>query len=163
VDRAIDIAARAGVRLKIAAKVDAADQKYFDAEIAPLLRQPHVEFVGEIGEADKCEFLGNARALLFPIDWPEPFGLVMIEAMACGTPCIAWRAGSVPEVIEENRNGFVVDSIDEAVAKLREAFELDREHVRASFQNRFTAGRMTREYLEIYRRVAERNNSRAAA
>ncbi len=104
------------MKLRIAAKVDAADQKYFHDCIEPLLTQPHVEFVGEIGEREKGDFLGQARALLFPIDWPEPFGLVMIEAMSCGTPCVAWRAGSVPEIITEGSNGFIVDSIEGAVA-----------------------------------------------
>ena len=113
VDRAIEIARRAGMKLRIAAKVDAADREYFETHIESLLSQPHVEYVGEIGERDKREFLGQARALLFPIDWPEPFGLVMIEAMSCGTPCVAWRAGSVPEIISEGSNGFIVDSIEE--------------------------------------------------
>ena len=109
-DRAIEIARRAGMPLRIAAKVDATDRKYFEAEIEPLLAQPHVQFVGEIGEREKCEFLGGATALLFPIDWPEPFGLVMIEAMSCGTPCVAWRARSVPEIIHEGSSGFIVES-----------------------------------------------------
>jgi glycosyltransferase involved in cell wall biosynthesis len=163
VDRAIEIAGRAGLRLKIAAKVDAADQKYFHETIEPLLAQPHVEFVGEIGEHQKCEFLGQARALLFPIDWPEPFGLVMIEAMSCGTPCVGWRAGSVPEIITEGRNGFIVDSIDGAVEAVQQALHLDRHAVRAAFQQRFSAERMTRDYVDIYRRVAARRLGKAAA
>jgi glycosyltransferase involved in cell wall biosynthesis len=162
-DRAIEIAQRAGLPLKIAAKVDCADREYFETVIEPLLGQANVEFVGEIGERDKCDFLGNARALLFPIDWPEPFGLVMIEAMSCGTPCVAWRAGSVPEIIEENVNGFIVESIEEAAVAARRAAELDRNLVRSSFLRRFSAERMTRDYLAIYRRVAGARAGRAAA
>jgi glycosyltransferase involved in cell wall biosynthesis len=151
------------MKLKVAAKVDAADQQYFRQSIKPLLTQPHVEFVGEIGEREKCDFLGQARALLFPIDWPEPFGLVMIEAMSCGTPCIGWRAGSVPEIISEGTNGFIVDSIDAAVAAVHRASELDRHVVRAEFQQHFSAERMTRDYLAIYRRVTERQFGKVAA
>ncbi len=163
VDRAIEIAGRAGLKLRIAAKVDAADQKYFHDCIEPLLTQPHVEFVGEIGEREKGNFLGQARALLFPIDWPEPFGLVMIEAMSCGTPCVAWRAGSVPEIITEGSNGFIVDSVEGAVAAVHEAVHLDRRAVRASFQQRFSVDRMTRDYVEIYRRLVARRLGKAAA
>jgi glycosyltransferase involved in cell wall biosynthesis len=163
VDRAIEIARRAGVKLVIAAKVDSADRRYFHREIEPLLSQPHVEFVGEIGEGDKCEFLGNARALLFPIDWPEPFGLVMIESMSCGTPCIAWRAGSVPEVIEEGRSGFIVDTLDGAVDAVHRSWRVDRTAVRASFRRRFSVERMTRDYLAIYQRLLSRRTRRAAA
>ncbi len=162
-DRAIEIARRAGLELRIAAKVDAADREYFKTEIEPLLAQSHVQFVGEIGERDKCEFLGQARALLFPIDWPEPFGLVMIEAMSCGTPCVAWRAGSVPEIIREGENGYIVDSIDEAVAAVGRVGELDRARVRASFEQRFSVERMTRDYLELYRRLPIRRSKKAAA
>ena len=163
VDRAIEIAGRAGYRLKIAAKVDAADRKYFHDSIEPLLSQPHVEFVGEITEREKADFLGQARALLFPIDWPEPFGLVMIEAMSCGTPCVGWRAGSVPEIINEGRSGFIVDSIDRAVEAVHLAMHLDRHAVRAAFQQRFSAERMTRDYVDIYRRLAAQRPGRAAA
>jgi glycosyltransferase involved in cell wall biosynthesis len=163
VDRAIEIARRAGMTLRIAAKVDNADRAYFKAEIEPLLAQPHVEFVGEIGEEEKCTFLGHARALLFPIDWPEPFGLVMIEAMSCGTPCVAWRAGSVPEVIQDGVNGFIVESIDEAVAAVHRADSVDRAAVRASFDQRFSVERMTRDYLDIYRRVSARKSGKVAA
>ena len=163
VDRAIEIAGRAGMKLRIAAKVDAADQKYFHESIEPLLTQPHVEFVGEIGEREKRDFLGQASVLLFPIDWPEPFGLVMIEAMSCGTPCVAWRAGSVPEIINEGVNGFIVDSIDGAVAAVHRARSLDRHAIRAEFQQRFSVERMTRDYLTIYRRVAESRFGKAAA
>jgi glycosyltransferase involved in cell wall biosynthesis len=151
------------MKLKVAAKVDAADRKYFHESIEPLLTQPHVEFVGEIGEREKCDFLGRASALLFPIDWPEPFGLVMIEAMSCGTPCVAWRAGSVPEIINEGVSGFIVDSIDDAVAATHRAASLDRHAIRAEFQQRFSVERMTRDYLAIYRRVAERRLGKAAA
>ena len=163
VDRAIEIARRAGMKLRIAAKIDAADRKYFENHIEALFAQPHVEYVGEIGERDKCEFLGQARALLFPIDWPEPFGLVMIEAMSCGTPCVAWRAGSVPEIINEGESGFIVESIDDAVAAVHRAADLDRTRVRAAFERRFSAERMTRDYLEIYRRLPTRRSRWAAA
>jgi glycosyltransferase involved in cell wall biosynthesis len=162
-DRAIEIARRVGLELRIAAKVDAADREYFQAEIEPLLAQPGVKYVGEIGESDKCEFLGQARALLFPIDWPEPFGLVMIEAMSCGTPCVAWRAGSVPEIISEGENGFIVDSIEAAVAAVQRVAGLDRARVRASFEQRFSVERMTRDYLDIYRRLPLRRSGKAVA
>jgi glycosyltransferase involved in cell wall biosynthesis len=162
-DRAIEIARRAGMRIRLAAKVDDADRKYFIERIEPLLAQPHVEYVGEICEREKCEFLGNARALLFPIDWPEPFGLVMIEAMSCGTPCVAWRAGSVPEIIQEGVSGFIVDSLDAAAAALQRAAQLDRRAVRHCFERRFSVERMTRDYVEIYRRIAARRSDRAAA
>ena len=162
VDRAIEIARRAGMKLRIAAKVDAADREYFVSRIEPLLAQPHVEFVGEIGEREKCDFLGKARALLFPIDWPEPFGLVLIEAMSCGTPTVAWRAGAVPEIITEGSNGFIVESIDDAVVAVQRCAQIDRAAVRASFEQRFTVQRMTRDYLEIYRRVSRRSGRVAA-
>jgi glycosyltransferase involved in cell wall biosynthesis len=142
------------MRLKVAAKVDAADVTYFRREIEPLIRQPHVEFVGEIGEADKAGFLGGARAVLFPIDWPEPFGLVMIEAMACGTPVVAWPGGSVPEVVDEGVTGFVVDTIDAAVDAVGRADGLNRRRCRAVFEERFGADRMARDYLAVYRRLA---------
>ena len=163
VDRAIEIARKAGMPIRIAAKVDAADRNYFEQHIEALLTQPHVDFVGEIGEAEKCDFLGNATALLFPIDWPEPFGLVMIEAMSCGTPCVAWRAGSVPEIINEGRSGFIVDSIEDAVAAVHEAGRLDRHAVRAVFQQRFSVERMTRDYVDVYQRVARSRRGKAAA
>ncbi len=163
VDRAIEIARRAGLKLRIAAKIDAADRQYFESEIAHLFEQPHVEYVGEIGERDKCDFLGQARALLFPIDWPEPFGLVMIEAMSCGTPCIAWRAGSVPEIISEGENGFIVETIDAAVDAVQRVRQIDRAGVRRSFERRFSSDRMTRDYLELYARIARRKTGRVAA
>ncbi|MBM0105711.1 glycosyltransferase family 4 protein [Steroidobacter sp. S1-65] len=162
-DRAIEIARQAGMRIKIAAKVDDADRAYFHERIEPLLSQPHVEFIGEIGEHQKSEFLGNAAALLFPIDWPEPFGLVMIEAMSCGTPCIAWRAGSVPEIIEEGVTGYIVDSIDAAAERLRHVGMLKRSTVREKFEQRFSAARMAADYVQIYRRLLASQPNRIAA
>jgi glycosyltransferase involved in cell wall biosynthesis len=154
VDRAIRIAQRTGMNLKIAAKVDPADRKYYEGKIEPMLRQAgsQVEFLGEIGGRDKDEFLGRAYALLFPIDWPEPFGLVMIEAMACGTPVIAYRCGSVPEVMDDGVTGFVVDSLEQAVRAVGRIPELSRAKCRAVFEDRFSAPRMTRDYLQLYRR-----------
>jgi len=155
-DRAIAIAKLAGMRLRIAAKVDVADRAYFERCIRPSLASEHVEFIGEIGEAGKAEFLGNARALLFPVDWPEPFGLAMIEAMACGTPVIGWRCGSVPEVIDEGVTGFVVDSERAAARAVEGALSLDRRRVRRRFEERFSAERMARAYLDVYRSVTSR-------
>ena len=150
-DRAIALARRAGLPLKIAAKVDAADLRYFQEKIEPLLiGQKLVEFVGEIGDDEKSDFLGGARALLFPIDWPEPFGLVMIEAMACGTPVIAFACGSTPEIIEDGATGFLVSTMEEAVAAAAEAHRLDREAIRARFDLRFSATAMARRYLDVY-------------
>jgi glycosyltransferase involved in cell wall biosynthesis len=150
-DRAIRIAARSGMPLKIAAKIDVVDRHYWESAIAPLVAQyPNIEYVGEINEAQKAQFLGKAAALLFPIDWPEPFGLVMIEAMACGTPTIAFRCGSVPEVIDHGVSGYIVESEDEAVAALARLHELDRNRVRAAFEARFTAQRMAADYVNIY-------------
>ena len=159
-DRAIAIARRTGLPLKIAAKVDAVDRAYFHNEIEPLLRTADVEFVGEIGDADKADFLGNALALLFPIDWPEPFGLVMIEAMACGTPVVAWNCGSVPEVLEDGVSGRIVDSEDAAVAAVSEVLALDRAGVRAAFERRFTAATMARNYLDLYQRLVAGDTGR---
>jgi glycosyltransferase involved in cell wall biosynthesis len=155
VDRAIEIAKRINVPLKIAAKVDRNDLEYFKQDIEPMLEHPLIEFVGEIGEQQKEEFLGHARALLFPIDWPEPFGLVMIEAMACGTPSIAFRCGSVPEVIEDEVTGFVVDDIDAAVAAATRIGELDRRACRAAFERRFSAKRMASDYVRLYSSLVE--------
>jgi glycosyltransferase involved in cell wall biosynthesis len=149
-DHAIEIARRAGLPLKIAAKVDRVDQVYFDEVIRPLLQDPLIEFVGEIGEQEKAAFLGGARALLFPIDWPEPFGLVMIEAMACGTPVIAYRRGSVAEVIEDGWTGFMVDDVAGAVAAVEDLEQLDRRTIRARFEQRFTAQRMANDYVLAY-------------
>ena len=151
-DRAIAIAKRLGKRLKIAAKVDAADQTYFEEKIEPLLHDPLIEFIGEIGDHQKSDFLGGADALLFPIDWPEPFGLVMIEAMACGTPVVAYACGSVPEVIEEGLTGFIVADEDQAVDAVRRLPGLDREAIRRRFEERFSATAMARRYLAIYDR-----------
>ena len=156
-DRAIAIARRAGMKLRIAAKVDQADMVYFRKEIEPLLGAPDVEFIGEIGDAEKSDFIGNARVLLFPIDWPEPFGLVMIEAMACGTPVIAWNCGSVPEVVDHGRTGFIVSSEDEAVAAVEAVGGLDRALVRAVFEERFAASTMARNYVDVYQRLVARS------
>ncbi|HEX5685395.1 MAG TPA: glycosyltransferase family 4 protein [Ideonella sp.] len=160
VDRAIEIALRLQTPLRIAAKVDNADKVYFRDRIEPLLAHPLVDFIGEIGESEKQELLGRAEALLFPIDWPEPFGLVMIEALACGTPVVAWNCGSVPEVIEPGVTGFVVNSVDEAVEAVREARKLSRRRCRQRFEHRFTAEGMARNYLSIYERLVEQNMAR---
>jgi glycosyltransferase involved in cell wall biosynthesis len=153
-DLAIEIAAKAGVPLKIAAKVDRVDQAYWGEKIEPMVRaHPNVEFIGEINEQEKADLLGDAMALLFPIDWPEPFGLVMIEAMACGTPVIALGRGSVPEVVEDATSGFIVDDVEQAVAAVRRIPDLDRATVRAVFERRFTAARMAEDYVGIYDRL----------
>jgi glycosyltransferase involved in cell wall biosynthesis len=162
VDRAIEIAKQTGIPLKIAAKVDLVDKDYFETVVEPLLREPLVEYVGEIGEGEKDEFLGNAYALLFPIDWPEPFGLAMIEAMACGTPIIAYRQGSVPEVMDEGHTGFIVDELEDAIAAARRIPELSRKRCREMYEQRFTAARMARDYLRVYERLIERHKQRAA-
>jgi glycosyltransferase involved in cell wall biosynthesis len=153
-DRAIAIAKATGRRLKIAAKVDAADRVYFEEKIAPLLDHPLIEFIGEIGDDRKSAFLGGAEALLFPIDWPEPFGLVMIEAMACGTPVIAYDCGSVPEVIEDGLTGFIVATDAEAIAAVRRLPSLDRAAIRRRFEDHFSATAMARRYVELYSRLA---------
>lgn len=150
-DRAIEIALRSGMPLKIAAKIDHVDQPYWKERIEPLVKaHANVDYVGEITERQKGEFLGNAAALLFPIDWEEPFGLVMIEAMACGTPVIAFRRGSVPEVMDDGVSGFVVDTVDQAVAAVERVAGLSRKSVRAVFDARFTAERMAREYVRTF-------------
>ncbi len=154
-DRAIKIAEMVGMKLLIAAKVDEADRDYFEQVIRPLLKSPWVEFIGEIGDQEKNEFLGKAYALLFPIDWPEPFGLVMIEAMACGTPVIAWRCGSVPEVIEDGISGFIVESLEEAARAVEKVGSLKRILCRKAFERRFSAERMARDYLRVYERLTE--------
>ncbi len=159
-DRAIEIAKRAGIPLKIAAKVDRADLSYFEERVKPLLDHPLIEFIGEINEREKRDFLGNALALLFPIDWPEPFGLVMIEAMSVGTPVIAWRRGSVPEIVADGVSGFIVNSIEAAVAAVERAPLLDRGAVRAYFEARFTASRMAKDYLDAYERLLAPPKSR---
>jgi glycosyltransferase involved in cell wall biosynthesis len=162
-DRAIEIARRADMPLKMAAKVDKSDRDFFEAVVRPLLDPGFVEFVGEINEHEKDEFLGNAAALLFPIDWPEPFGLVMIEAMACGTPVVAWRCGSVPEIVDDGVSGFIVDDMDAAVAAARRAAVMDRATVRRAFDDRFTAERMARNYVQIYRRMVWSASTRRIA
>jgi glycosyltransferase involved in cell wall biosynthesis len=154
-DRAIAIAKRLGLKLKIAAKVDAADAAYFHEKIEPLLNDPLIEFVGEIGDSQKSAFLGGAEALLFPIDWPEPFGLVMIEAMACGTPVVAWRCGSTPEVIEPGVTGFLVESDEEADRAVLAARQLDRAAVRRRFELRYSAVAMARRYVDLYERLTD--------
>ena len=155
-DRAIMLAKRLGKRLKIAAKVDPADQAYFEDIIEPMMRdEPLIEFVGEIGDHEKSAFLGGAEALLFPIDWPEPFGLVMIEAMACGTPVVAYACGSVPEVIDHGLTGFIVETDDQAAEAIIRANGLDRKRVRARFEERFSSEAMARRYVALYERLCD--------
>jgi len=162
-DRAIEIAKRVDMPLKIAAKVDRADRRYFKRVVEPLLNDPHVEWVGEISDQQKNELLGNAHALLFPIDWPEPFGLVMIEAMACGTPVIAYESGSVPEVMEDGVTGFVVRELDAAAEVVRQVCNLNRACCQEVFEKRFTATRMANDYMSLYERVARRDASYVCA
>jgi glycosyltransferase involved in cell wall biosynthesis len=152
-DRAIEIARRAGLPLRLAAKVDAADRDYFEHVIRPLLDDPLVQFVGEIGEEEKSAFLGNACGLLFPIDWPEPFGIVVIEAMACGTPVIAFAHGSVSEILEEGVTGFIVNDVDSAVNAVERLPTLDRLEIRHQFEKRFSAARMARDYVKVYEQL----------
>ena len=161
-DRAIEIATKAGIPLKIAAKVDPVDTAYFEDVIEPMLDHPLVEYIGEINDREKGDFLGNALALLFPIDWIEPFGLVMIEAMACGTPVIGWRNGSVPEVLENGITGYIINSIDEAVQAASEVHKLDRARIRRTFDKRFTVDQMTDQYTDAYERLigVEHRNGR---
>jgi glycosyltransferase involved in cell wall biosynthesis len=155
VDRAIEIAKRVSMPLKIAAKVDRVDRRYFKRDIEPLLTQSHVEWVGENSDQQKNEFLGNAYALLFPIDWPEPFGLVMIEAMACGTPIIAYDCGSVPEVMEDGATGFIVRDLDDAVKGVNRIRDLSRSRCREVFEKRFAAERMASDYVDVYKRLID--------
>ncbi|HKO88861.1 MAG TPA: glycosyltransferase family 4 protein [Burkholderiales bacterium] len=162
-DRAIQIARAVDLPIKVAAKIDKADEAYFHERIEPLLNDDLVEFVGEIGEEDKGEFLGNARALLFPIDWPEPFGLVMIESMSCGTPVIAWNEGSVSEIIDHGVTGYVVDNIEDAIQAATKLSELDRATVRERYERRFTAEIMARRYGALYRQLLSRNEALATA
>jgi glycosyltransferase involved in cell wall biosynthesis len=152
-DRAIEIAIRSERNLKVAAKVDRADQEYFDAKIKPLLDHPLVEFIGEIGHSEKADFLGNAAALLFPIEWPEPFGLVMIEAMACGTPTVAYPFGSVPEIVADGVCGFLVRDIEQAVAAVKRISDISRTGCRKHFELNFSDERMTASYLKIYQQL----------
>lgn len=159
-DRAIEIAVRAGMPLKMAAKVDRVDRPYWETCIEPLVRaHAGVEFIGEISDREKPPFLGEAAALLFPIDWEEPFGLVMIEAMACGTPVIAFNRGSVPEIVENGRSGFIVNNVEQAIAAVEHALALPRHGVRDRFESRFTVGRMAGAYLDIYRTMRQRSAS----
>jgi len=160
-DRAIRIALQAGIPLKIAAKIDHVDRQYFEEKIQPLLNKPGIEFIGEITEAEKSSFLGNAIAYLFPIDWPEPFGLTMIEAMACGTPTIAFRCGSVPEVLKDGVTGFIVESEEEAVNAVRRVETLDRTLVRSEFVRRFSDVRMANDYLRVYEQMLLTSDSAA--
>lgn len=162
VDRAIAIATACGMPLRIAAKVDPADKDYFEDRIRPLLDHPLVEFIGEIGEADKSAFLGGATALLFPIDWPEPFGLVMIEAFACGLPVVAFAGGSVREVVDDGVTGFVVNSIDRAIHAVQHIDRIDRRACRAAFERRFTVSRMASRYVRIYRNLAAKRSNLVA-
>jgi glycosyltransferase involved in cell wall biosynthesis len=152
-DHAIDIAKAAGKKLKIAAKVDKADQEYFEKAIQPKLDDPLIEFIGEVGYPEKCEFLGKAEALLFPIAWPEPFGLVMIEAMACGTPVIAYPHGSVPEIMMHGVSGFLADNVESAARAVHDIGDIDRAACRQYFESRFTDSRMADDYLTIYERL----------
>lgn len=160
VDRAIEIAVRTGRDLRIAAKVDDVDRAYFEG-VRPLLEHPLVEFVGELGDEDKDDFLGGAAALLFPIDWPEPFGLIMVEALACGTPVVAWSHGSVEEVIVHGRTGFLCNDVSQAVRAVGRLDEIDRGTCRKEFEARFTAERMAREYVRIYAEVIEQSTAGA--
>jgi len=155
-DRAIEIARRSGIPLRIAAKIaDGADQDYFNAVIRPMLKEPGVEFIGEIAERDKSSFLGGALAMLFPINWPEPFGLVMIESLACGTPVVALPCGSVPEILEPDVSGFIGKTVDELVAAVQRVDQIDRRACRASFERRFTDARMSGDYEKVYQRIAQ--------
>lgn len=155
VDRAIEIARRAGLQLRVAAKIDPADREYYEREIKHLMEQPHVEFIGEIGEDQKGEFLGNATVTLFPIDWPEPFGMVMIESMACGTPVVAYDHGSVSEVLSDGETGYIVNSMEEAVDAVKNIHKLSRMHCHETFLKRFSVKRMVEDYLEIYASTVE--------
>jgi len=154
-DRAIEIAIGCDMQLKIAAKVDRADRDYFESTIKPLLKHPNIDFIGEIGDADKGDFLGNAVACLAPIDWPEPFGLNMIEAMACGTPTIAFGHGSVPEVIDDGVSGIIVGSVEEAIEAVERVRTMSRRACRNTFEKRFTARRMARDYVKLYERLID--------
>jgi glycosyltransferase involved in cell wall biosynthesis len=162
VDRAIEIAKRSGIPLKIAAKIENPELDYYKSAVEPLLGDPLIEYVGEIGEEQKPDFLCNAYAQIFPIDWPEPFGLVMIEAMACGTPTVAFRCGSVPEIIDDGVTGFIVDSVEDAVESLKRVGAIDRENCRRTFQKRFSASRMVKDYLNIYARIQSKSPAVAA-
>jgi glycosyltransferase involved in cell wall biosynthesis len=156
VDRAIRIAQHCGVPLKVAAKVDNVDREYFEEQILPMIKSARVDYIGEINDSQKSEFLSGAMALLVPIDWPEPFGLVMIEAMACGTPVIAFNRGSAPEVIEDGLTGFIVEDINGAIGAVDRLSHLSRQRIRWRFEQRFTARRMAQDYLSVYRSMTDR-------
>ncbi len=162
-DQAIEIAKRSGIPLKMAAKVDPADRVYYEAAVEPLLNHPLIEFVGEISDAEKNDFVGNAVALVCPYDWPEPFGLVLIEALACGTPVLAYRRGSIPEIIDHGVTGFVCETVDEMVEAVGQVPLLERRRCRAAFDERFTADRMARDYVALYERILEGVAVQAAA
>jgi glycosyltransferase involved in cell wall biosynthesis len=157
-DRAIEIAKQAGIPIKLAAKIAEPDKKYYDTTIAPLINGSQVEYIGEVGENNKTEFLGNAKAMMFLIDWPEPFGLVMIEAMACGTPVIAWNKGSVPEIIDHGVTGFIVNSMEEALEAVKRIDELDRRKIRAQFEKRFSAEAMAKNYVKVYQELINKSS-----
>lgn len=160
-DRAIEIARRANMKIKVAAKVDKADEQYFDKEIRHLLNEPHVEYLQEVGEAEKGPLLANAKALLFPIDWPEPFGMVLIEAMACGTPVIAYNHGSVPEIIEHGKTGFIVNTIEKAVEALKNIHLISREVCRATFEKKFSDLVMAQNYVRLYENAVRKQPERS--
>ncbi|NUS21484.1 MAG: glycosyltransferase family 4 protein, partial [Mesorhizobium sp.] len=161
-DRAIEIARRTGLKLKLAAKIGDDDRAYFRDNIEQLIDGDRIDYVGEITEDKKAAVLGNAAGMLFPIDWPEPFGLVAIEAMACGTPVIAWNSGALPEIVDNGVTGFVVDSVDAAVASMPALLDLDRRQVRAVFEKRFSAARMAREYVAAYMRLTGMPEAKAS-
>jgi Glycosyltransferase len=161
VDRAIEIARLANMKIKIAAKIDKADERYFEKEIRHLFAQPHVEYLGEVGEAEKNELLGHAKALLFPIDWPEPFGMVMIEAMACGTPVIAFNHGSVPEVVEHGKTGFIVNNVEKAAEALQAIHLINRGDCRDTFEKKFSATVMAENYIRLYKQLLHRQQEGA--
>src|SRR5215472_4032281 len=152
-DHAIEVAKRTGIPLRMAAKVDPADLQYYLAEIEPLLDHPLIEFIGEISDEEKDNFLGNALALVCPYDWPEPFGLVLIEALACGTPVLAYRRGSIPELIEDNVTGFICEGVDNLAAAAHRVSEIDRQRCRSTFEERFTASRMAQDYIRVYQQL----------
>ena len=162
-DVAVRLAIRAGIPIKLAAKIDQSDRMYFESSIRPFLDHPLVDFLGEFGQEEKADFLGGARALLFPVSWPEPFGMVIIEAMACGTPVIAYRNGSVPELVDHGVTGFVVDSEEEALEAIDRVTMLDRRQIRHAFERRFTSQRMAREYLKLYEIAAKAEDMPLAA
>jgi glycosyltransferase involved in cell wall biosynthesis len=163
VDRAIRIATQANMPLKIAAKIDQVDHAYYQTVIKPLLTHPLVDYIGEIGDNEKNDFLGQAYALLFPIDWPEPFGLVMIEALACGTPVIAYHQGSVPEIIENGVTGWIVKSLDDALAAIQQVSTLSRRYCRQVFEKRFLVSRMAKDYVCLYQTLLEKRDASVAS